>query len=298
MPRISGSSAIQYGRALAWRLKVSGECRAHISRVYWIAGGPRHLGIGHALCVPRLCYFRAVVVVDSARMPCYRHHFWHWHADTRSSGSDILAGGRRAWRTSGRQRVAAGNRRHAGRIFDHSAFKPCAAGTRSACARLAACRADGTPGGRRHASFHSDRDAGSVALRLHAAPPASLSARSRCVIAALVPSALMAIAFPPCDLMSATTRAASALLKEVIHDNGGACRAQALGSAPISFDAPVMTATLPCKSPVRISLPGVHPPSPQRDHAHGMILISAKTTTECAPIPVPSRRSNAPTTKG
>ena len=62
------------------------------------------------------------VVLDQECMSRCRHLFWHRHAYTGPSRSDV-AGGRRRVRTPGRQHVAAGNRHYAGRGLDHSSFK-------------------------------------------------------------------------------------------------------------------------------------------------------------------------------
>jgi len=142
----------------------AGASRAHICRVHWITGGPRHLGIGISLRVQRICHIRAVVVLDPKRMSGCHHRLWHRHADIGPSRSDG-AGGRRGVETSRRQRVATGNRHHASRGLEHNSFKSRAPLPRSARARLAACRIDGSSHCRRDVSLHDDRRASSAVLR-------------------------------------------------------------------------------------------------------------------------------------
>ena len=86
--------------------------RGNVYRDHWVARGPRHLGIGNSLCIQRICHIRAVVVMDSEGMPRGRTRIWHRHAYAGPSGSDVLGDGRRVKQTSGRQRMAAGNRHH------------------------------------------------------------------------------------------------------------------------------------------------------------------------------------------
>jgi len=157
------------GAFLRRRRTRAGASRAQICRVHWITGGPRHLGIGNSLRVQRICHIRAMVVLDPQRMCGSHHRLWHRHADTGPSRSDV-AGGRRRVETSGRQRVATGNRHHASRGLEHSSYMSRAPLPRSACARLAACRIDGSSQCRRDVSLHDYHRAGSAALRNPSTP--------------------------------------------------------------------------------------------------------------------------------